>query len=100
MSTLDRMARLLKWADVLTENFKPGTLDNYGYTYEQCAEWNPRLIYCVNSGFGDRGPMGRSGSFDSVAQFLQLSADNRQDGGARGFNVFNAAPRPIRDDCT
>jgi crotonobetainyl-CoA:carnitine CoA-transferase CaiB-like acyl-CoA transferase len=62
------MEKLIKWCDVLCENYKPGTLNGYGYTYEQCAALNPGIIYCTNSGFGDQGPMGHLGSFDGVAQ--------------------------------
>jgi len=62
------MEKLVKWADVITENFKPGTFDAYGYTYEWCAKINPGIIVCANSGFGNQGPMGHLGSFDAVAQ--------------------------------
>merc|ERR1719487_119541 len=62
------MKKLVEWADVLTENYKPGTIASYGYGYEQLKEWNPNLIYCTNSGFGDKGPLGKHGSFDFVAQ--------------------------------
>lgn len=62
------MEKLIKWCDVLTENFKPGTLNRYGYSYEVCAKLNPGIVYCTNSGFGAKGPMGHLGSFDGVAQ--------------------------------
>ena len=59
---------LLKDADVLTENFKPGLLDGLGFGYEAIHELNPQLIYAVNSGFGPRGEWAPRGSFDIVAQ--------------------------------
>lgn len=62
------MEKLITWCDVLCENYKPGTLNGYGYTYEECSRLNPGIIYCTNSGFGDQGPMGHLGSFDGVAQ--------------------------------
>lgn len=62
------MERLIKWADVITENYKPGTFDRYGYTYEYCSRLNPGIILCANSGYGSEGPMGHRGSFDGVAQ--------------------------------
>ena len=42
------MQKLVEWADVLCENFKPGTLDKFGYDYETCSGWNPALIYTTN----------------------------------------------------
>lgn len=62
------MKKLVEWADILCENFVPGTLDGYGYSYDQCKEWNPMILYCSNSGFGDRGPLAKEGSFDAVVQ--------------------------------
>ena len=47
------MEKLITWCDVLCENYKPGTLNGYGYTYEECSRLNPGIIYCTNSGFGD-----------------------------------------------
>ena len=53
---------------MLCENFKVGTLDRLGFSYEVCRAWNPRLIYCQNSGFGPVGDWSPRPSFDSVAQ--------------------------------
>lgn len=68
------MERLLKWADVLCENFKVGVLDNLGWGYEACHKINPRLIYCANSGFGPDGPWAKRGSFDTICQGASGSA--------------------------
>ena len=59
---------LIKDADVLTENFRPGLLDSLGYSYDEVHKLNPRLIYAVNSGFGTRGEWASRGSFDIVTQ--------------------------------
>jgi crotonobetainyl-CoA:carnitine CoA-transferase CaiB-like acyl-CoA transferase len=48
--------RLCDEADVLVENFRPGTLDAFGLDYETLAERNPRLIYVSISGYGQGGP--------------------------------------------
>ncbi len=48
----------MRWADVITENFRPGVLEKLGYSYEQCKAWNPSIIYAPNGGFGDRGSLG------------------------------------------
>jgi len=49
------MKRLVQWADVLAENFRPGVMERLGLSYETVKTWNPRIIYASNSGFGPRG---------------------------------------------
>ena len=48
--------RLAAWADVVVENFRPGTADGLGVGYESLSDINPRLVYCAISGFGQTGP--------------------------------------------
>ena len=48
--------RLAAWADVVVENFRPGTADKLGIGYSKLSDINPRLIYCAISGFGQTGP--------------------------------------------
>ena len=66
----DVMKRLVQWADVLAENFKPGTLDRLGFSYETCKLWNPQLLYCSNSGFGPVGEWSPRPSYDGMAQAI------------------------------
>ena len=49
------LRRLLADADILIENFRPGTLARLGFGYEALRETNPGLIYCALSGFGRTG---------------------------------------------
>lgn len=64
------LKRMVANADVLIENFRPGTLARYGLGYEALRAVNPRLIYCSVTGFGQSGPYaGRSG-YDFVAQAM------------------------------
>ena len=61
--------RLLQDADVLVENFLPGTMEKWGLGYEDVlARRYPRLIYCAISGFGRDGPLGGLPGYDAVLQ--------------------------------
>jgi crotonobetainyl-CoA:carnitine CoA-transferase CaiB-like acyl-CoA transferase len=62
------LGTLLKDADVLTENFRMGTMEKLGLGYETLRVANPGLIYCAISGFGRTGPMAERGGFDLIAQ--------------------------------
>ncbi|MCL4745191.1 MAG: CoA transferase [Burkholderiaceae bacterium] len=62
------LLRLVAKADVLTENYRRGTLEKLGVGYETLAKINPGLIYCAVSGYGRDGPMGGHGGFDLIAQ--------------------------------
>ena len=64
----DILLRLLKTADVLTENYRRGTLEKFDLGYEVLSKANPGLIYCAVSGYGRDGPLGDKGGFDLIAQ--------------------------------
>src|SRR3972149_2082381 len=64
----DRAAELIARADVLVENFRPGTMDRLGLGYEMVATRNPKLIYAACSGFGQTGPYRQRGAYDMVIQ--------------------------------
>lgn len=66
--------KLVRWADVLCENYKVGVMDRLGWGYEACRKLNPRLIYCTNSGFGPEGPWANRGSFDTICQGMSGAA--------------------------
>jgi crotonobetainyl-CoA:carnitine CoA-transferase CaiB-like acyl-CoA transferase len=61
---------LIDEADVVIENFRPGTMDRLGLGWEALRARNPRLIYGAISGFGQTGPYARRGGFDLVAQAM------------------------------
>lgn len=65
---LEVVKRLLAGADVVTENYRKGTLDKLGLGYEVLQALNPRLIYCAISGYGRTGPYADKGGFDLIAQ--------------------------------
>jgi crotonobetainyl-CoA:carnitine CoA-transferase CaiB-like acyl-CoA transferase len=60
--------RLIARADVLVENFRPGTLAKVGLDAGTLAEKHPRLVYCSISGFGQTGPRTREPGYDAVMQ--------------------------------
>jgi len=62
------LGRLVEKADVIVENFRPGTLDKLGLGYSQLAERFPRLIYVSISGFGQNGPRRSEAGYDAIAQ--------------------------------
>ncbi len=64
----DMFKELVKDADVVMENFSPGTMDRLGLGYDVLREINPRIIYACISGFGHTGPWVNRRSFDPIAQ--------------------------------
>ena len=60
--------KLVEQADVVVENFRPGTMQRLGLGYEELKELKPSLIYCSISGFGQTGPYKDRGGFDLIAQ--------------------------------
>jgi crotonobetainyl-CoA:carnitine CoA-transferase CaiB-like acyl-CoA transferase len=64
----EALRRLIATADVLIENFRPGSLRELGFGYEQAAALNPRLIYCSIAGFGQTGPHAHLPGYDAVIQ--------------------------------
>jgi crotonobetainyl-CoA:carnitine CoA-transferase CaiB-like acyl-CoA transferase len=62
------LQRLIAGADVLVENFRPGTLDPFGLDYGTLAAEHPRLIYASISGFGQTGPRRAEPGYDAVIQ--------------------------------
>ncbi|MCO5169962.1 MAG: CoA transferase [Planctomycetes bacterium] len=62
------LARLVRACDVVIENFRPGTLEGLGWSWERIREVNPRAIYCSISGYGQVGKHRDRPSFDVIAQ--------------------------------
>jgi crotonobetainyl-CoA:carnitine CoA-transferase CaiB-like acyl-CoA transferase len=64
----EALKRMVRQADVLTENYRKGTMEKLGLGYESLRKINPALIYCSISGFGRTGPYAERGGYDLIAQ--------------------------------
>ncbi|BDU71049.1 CoA transferase [Mesoterricola silvestris] len=83
--------KLVKDADVLVENFRPGVMDRLGLGYASLKEINPKLIYCAISGFGQTGPDALKPAYDQIIQGLSgemaVNGDERLNPLRTGFPV-------------
>lgn len=61
---------LVKKADILIENYRPGTMEKLGLGYEELRKVNPRLVYGCISGFGHYGPYSSRPGYDIVGQAM------------------------------
>jgi crotonobetainyl-CoA:carnitine CoA-transferase CaiB-like acyl-CoA transferase len=64
----EALKRMVAKADVLTENYRKGTLEKLGVGYDTLKRINPALIYCSISGYGRTGPYADKGGYDLIAQ--------------------------------
>ena len=83
--------RMVKDADVVVENFRPGVMDRLGIGYQVLSEINPKLIYCAISGFGQTGPDALKPAYDQIIQGLSgemaVNGDERLNPLRTGFPV-------------
>lgn len=77
---------LVRSADILVENFRPGTMDKLGVGYDVLREINPKLVYVAISGYGQTGSRSRRPAFDNTAQAA---------GGMWSMNGYPGQP-PVR----
>jgi crotonobetainyl-CoA:carnitine CoA-transferase CaiB-like acyl-CoA transferase len=64
----EALKRMVARADVVTENYRKGTMEKLGLGYETLKKINPGLIYCSISGYGRTGPYAEKGGYDLIAQ--------------------------------
>ena len=64
----DALKRMAARADVVTENYRKGTMEKLGLDYEALRAVNPAIIYCSISGYGRTGPYADKGGYDLIAQ--------------------------------
>jgi crotonobetainyl-CoA:carnitine CoA-transferase CaiB-like acyl-CoA transferase len=80
---------LLAGADVLVENFLPGTMEKWGLGYDALAQRHPRLVYCSISGFGADGPLGGLPGYDAVLQAMcgLMSVNGSEESGTMRLGI-------------
>lgn len=64
----EMLKTLVKDADIVVENFKPGTMKKLGLDYEVLKQVNPKIIYAASSGFGQTGPYSSRAAYDLIVQ--------------------------------
>jgi len=79
------LLELVRVADVVTENFRPGTLERWNLGYERLSEVNPGIVLARISGYGQTGPYAARAGFAAVAEAM---------GGLRYINGFPDEPPP------
>ncbi|MDP9884567.1 formyl-CoA transferase/CoA:oxalate CoA-transferase [Sinomonas atrocyanea] len=86
---LDAVRRLARRADVVVENFRPGTAARLGLGYEELAAENPGLVYASISGYGQTGPEASRAGYDAIAQARSgiMSVTGEADGPPVRFGV-------------
>ena len=67
---LEKLKKLISKADIMTHNFRPGVMEKIGLDYASVQMINPRLIYGVISGYGDKGPWAHKPGQDLLIQAL------------------------------
>ncbi|MCL2564916.1 MAG: CoA transferase [Defluviitaleaceae bacterium] len=77
------LKKLIMDADILVENFKPGTMEKLGFGYEDVVKWRPDIIYAACSGYGHTGPFASRPAYDAVVQAMGglMSITSHEPGG-------------------
>src|SRR5512146_1340285 len=87
----DVLRKLVRSADVLVENFRPGVMQRLGLAYEDLSKINPKLIYCAITGFGQTGPDALKPAYDQIIQGLSgvmsINGDERLNPLRCGFPI-------------
>jgi crotonobetainyl-CoA:carnitine CoA-transferase CaiB-like acyl-CoA transferase len=83
--------KLIKTADVVVENFRPGVMERLGFSYKAMCDINPKIVYCAISGFGQTGPDALNPAYDQIIQGLSgvmaINGDERLNPLRTGFPV-------------
>jgi crotonobetainyl-CoA:carnitine CoA-transferase CaiB-like acyl-CoA transferase len=87
----DALLRMVADVDVVTENFRVGTMEKLGLGFNELSKVNPKLIYCSISGYGRMGPMASQGGFDLILQafsgLISVTGEEGRQGVKPGISV-------------
>ncbi len=90
---IDVVRDLVRKADILVENYRPGVLARLGLGYEACRTINAELIYCSLSGYGQAGPLRDNPAYDHIVQavcgVMSLTGDPAGDPAKVGFPMVD-----------
>ncbi len=89
----EAVRKLIRSADVVMQNFRPGAMERLGFGADRLLKGNPRLIYLSISGFGEKGPYAHQRVYDPVIQALTGATDiqaDRETGRPKMFRVIIA----------
>lgn len=67
---IDVFREMVKYADVVVENYRPGTMEKFGIGYDELKKINPKIIYAACSGFGHSGPYQFKPAYDIIVQAM------------------------------
>lgn len=67
-SAKEILTKIIQQSDILVQNFRVGTMEKLGFSYDVVHRINPSLVYCSISGFGSTGPYATRGGYDIIAQ--------------------------------
>ncbi len=82
----EKIRKLIQTADVIIENFRPGTMDRMGLGYPTLTRMQPRLVYCSITGFGPTGPYSDRPGYDTIGQAM---------GGLLSLMTDLSDPKPV-----
>src|SRR5207248_6503591 len=90
------LERLLERADIVVENFRPGSLARLGLAVERMRELNPRLVVVSITGFGQTGPLRELPAYDLLVQAMSglMAATGPVDGAPTRLAISLGRPRP------
>jgi len=86
----DQLRRLIKGADVVVNNFRPGVMERLGLGYGDIKKLNSRIIYAVGTGYGTDGPYKHKGGQDVLAQAMSGAMARRADE-TMAFSIYPTA---------
>ncbi|MFC0301280.1 CaiB/BaiF CoA transferase family protein [Virgibacillus soli] len=86
---IEQIKELVRESDVIIHNFKTGTMEKFGLTYETLASINPQLVYCSITGFGETGPYKHLPGYDFIIQAMSglMSITGNEQSGPQKMGV-------------